>query len=98
MGRRKYRHYTDEFREEAVRMARADGRASRVARMLGIPKGTLAEWVTEAERSTRDRDRDTTSDVSERAEIERLRAELDRVKLERDFLKKAVAFFAKDQS
>jgi transposase len=98
MGRRKYRHYTDEFRTEAIRLANLSGRTSKVARELGIPKGTLSEWVTEAQRSTPQRGRDTTGDVDDKAEIERLKAELERMTLERDFLKKAAAFFAKNQS
>ena len=98
MGRRKYRHYTDEFRAEAVRLANLSGNTRRIASELGIPKGTLSEWITEAQRSTPQIGRDRTSAVDDKAEIERLKAELERMTLERDFLKKAAAFFAKNQS
>jgi transposase len=98
MGK-KYRHYTDELRREAVRLALESGnRIPKVARQLGMPSGTLRHWVAEAMESTSDSGRDTTAGVNEETEIARLRAELDRVKLERDFLKKAAAFFAKNQS
>lgn len=40
------------------------------------------------------RPREPELDVSERAELQRLRKEIQQVKMERDFLKEAAAFFA----
>ena len=37
-------------------------------------------------------------DSKEQVEVERLRREVEQLRMERDFLKKAAAFFAKNQS
>ena len=37
-------------------------------------------------------------DFNERAELERLRAENSQLRMDREFLKKAAAFFAKEQA
>jgi transposase len=65
------------------------------ARVLGIPKATLGNWIRASEngelRSAGDR-----PVSAEQMELARLRAELARVKMERDILKKATAYFAKE--
>ena len=45
MARKKYQHYTDEFRREAVRRADQPGHtASSVAKELGIHPGQIYNW------------------------------------------------------
>ena len=92
MGRRD--KYTDEFKEEAVRLVVEGGKSGyRVARDIGIAQTTLARWVRQhksfgsASKSKSDTDE----------EIERLRRELRQVKQERDFLKSAAAYFARQK-
>ena len=92
MARQK-RVFTPEYRAEAVQLVVSSGKpVAEVARDLGIGESTLGNWVAKA-REKREA-ADEPLDVSERAELKRLRAEHARVKMERDFLKKAAAFFA----
>jgi hypothetical protein len=56
-----------------------------VARNLGIVETTLGNWVAKA-RENGEAD-EPELDVSERAELARLRKEIQQVKMERDFLK-----------
>lgn len=96
MGDKK-RQFSPEFKQDAVRLVLA-GKKSRaqIARELGIRADLLYRWqVKLAPDST------TEEAVGEgRAERERIRQlerELATVKEERDILKKATAFFAKEQ-
>jgi transposase len=87
------RVFTPEYRTEAVELVLSSEKPiAEVARDLGIGESTLGNWVAKA------RENGVTSekplDVSERAELKRLREELRVAKMERDFLKKAAAFFA----
>jgi len=90
------KHYTKEFREEAVRLA-LEGKGSRaeLARSLGVSAWTLGEWV----RKHKERSGESKPWKAETLEEEnrRLRRENDRLKMERDILKKAAAYFAKEQ-
>ena len=62
-----------------------------VAARLGINKHSLYDWV----RRRAETGRSGSAEVSDPAELRRLRAELKRVTEERDILKKAAAYFAK---
>jgi len=66
------------------------------ARRLGIPEGTLSNWVMRARRTTGPAAPGSRSMVEIEAEVKRLRKELARARLERDILKKAAAYFAKE--
>ena len=65
------------------------------ARVLGIPKQTLSNWVRLAEKGELHGAGDRPVSA-EQMELARLRGELARVKMERDILKKATAYFAKE--
>ena len=65
------------------------------ARVLGIPKATLGNWIRASEQGELHGAGDRTVSA-EQMELARLRAELARVKMERDILKKATAYFAKE--
>jgi transposase len=90
-----YRKFTPEYREEAVKMVIESGRPiAAVARDLGLNEGTLGNWVTKY------RDEHPASeelDIAERARLKELEKENRELRMERDFLKKAAAFFAKEQ-
>ncbi len=69
-----------------------------VARVLGIPKASLSNWVRQAAKGEMaapggDKARTVTP---EQAELARLRAEVARLRMERDIAKKAAAYFAQD--
>ena len=90
--------FTQEFRDEAVRLAQTSGRSRReVASDLGIGLSTLRNWID------RRRDRQIEQPPSERqedmaAELKRLRRENEVLRQEREILKRATAFFAKEGS
>lgn len=87
--------YTREFKDEAIRLVANGGRVSEVARNLGLPIKTLANWLRQTKND--DGNQPASRTVSqEQMEISRLRAELARVKMERDILKKAAAYFARE--
>ena len=82
------RKYDEEFKKEAIRLAKAGGKTiSAVARDLGIKKGTLYGWVYSSATTE-------TGEIVTNSEIVKLRRELADVKMERDILKKAVAIFS----
>jgi transposase len=92
MGR-KHRHYSTEFRAEAVRMAETSGFSIRqVALDLGIANQTLGVWI----RAAHDRPAGTPLAADERAELEELRRRVKVLETEREILRKAAAFFAQE--
>ena len=65
------------------------------ARVLGLPKQMLSNWVRGADKGAlRGAGERPVSAVQ--MELARQRAELARVKMERDILKKATAYFARE--
>lgn len=96
MSPRKRRTYTDEQRANAVRLVHETGNLSRVSRDLGLTASTLHRWVKRAGIDAGDgKPGEVTS--TERDELQRLRRENRILLQEREFLKKATAFFAKEQ-
>lgn len=95
----KRKQYTREFKIEAVRVVRESGKSlSEVARELGIRRDILQRWRDEWEAGAPEEVFPGHGQVSSsEEEIRRLRRELEQVKQERDFLKKAAAYFAKEQ-
>lgn len=86
------RPYPKEFREDAVRLAQeSDKTASEVARDLGIDPGTLLTWISRAKASE-----PSPLSESERAELVTLRRRVRTLETEREILKKAAAFFARE--
>jgi transposase len=89
--------YTQEFKQEAVRLVESGQSQAAAARSLGVVEQTLGNWV-KAHRAGRLKGASSRPLVTpEQMEISRLRAELARVTMERDILGKATAFFAKGQ-
>jgi transposase len=87
------RRFTPEYKAEAVQFVISSGKPiAEVARNLGIVETTLGNWVAKARENGEAKEPEL--DVSERAELARLRKECQQLKMERDFLKKAAAFFA----
>src|ERR1700716_4243817 len=94
------RHFTDEFKQEAVALRVSSGRPlSQIASELGISPSMLRNWRN----GSGGRDAGSVrppiptstphSAPAPAAEISRLRRENDRLRTERDILKKAVAIF-----
>ena len=82
----KYRKFSPEYRDEAVKMVVEMSRPiAEVARDLGLNESTLGNWVTKY------RDEHPASEdlnISERARLKELEKENRELRLEREFLKK----------
>lgn len=93
MGR--YRKFSPEYRDEAVKMVIETSRPiADVARDLGINEGTLGNWVN---KYRIDHPASEELTIDERTKLKELERENRELRMERDFLKKAAAFFAKEQ-
>jgi transposase len=96
-AKRPRRSFTDEFKAGAVRLVLDEGRSTTsVAKSLDLTQSTLRVWV-EAERANRTKGK-TGLTTEERQELQRLRKENRHLRMERDILKKAAAFFAKENA
>jgi transposase len=89
--------YTQEFKMEAVRQVKAGQSISVTAKVLGIPKASLSNWVRQSAKGVLSGAGDKPAAVTaEQMELARLRAEVARLRMERDIAKKAAAYFAQD--
>src|SRR5437764_5492763 len=95
------RHFTDEFKQEAIALLVSSGRPlSQIASELGISPSMLRNWRNgsggrDAGSALRPIPASAPHSVPDpAAEISRLRRENDRLRMERDILKKAVAIFS----
>ena len=95
MSNRKNRRFTAEQRADAVELVRRTGSVPHVAKELGLVSSVLYRWVQQA---NLDRKLDPAGPLTteEREELRRLKRDNAVLRVERDFLKKAAAFFAKD--
>ncbi len=90
-----HRRFTQEFRDEAVQMVVTSGRPiAAVARDLGVNEGTLGNWVAIYRR---DHPASQELNINEREKLIRLERENRELRLANDFLKKAAAYFAREQ-
>ena len=96
MPRRKRREYTPEQKADAVQLVRETGNLAQVARDLDLTESSLRNWVQQADIDG-GKGPEGALTTDERAELRRLRRENRTLEMERDFLKKAAAFFAKEQ-
>ena len=95
------RHFTDEFKREALALLGSSGRpSSRIATELGISPSMLCNWRNGSGGREAGSARHPIlasaphSAPDSAVEISRLRRENDRLRMERDILKKAVAIFS----
>jgi len=96
MSKKKRRTFTPEFKAEAVKLVAERGISiTQAAADLDVPKSSLRNWVHQAEI---DAGRGDVGELTseERKELQRLRRENKTLRMEREILKKATAFFAKE--
>lgn len=93
---KKRNKYTDEFKRDAVRLMRNRGErtVAQVADDLGVPANQLHRWASKLDAADVAKRNDHGETLEE--ENRRLRKEVERLKMEKAILKKAAAFFAKE--
>jgi transposase len=90
------RPYPKEFREGALQLVREGERPIvEIAHSLGIAESCLRRWIKQAELDSGRRDDGLTT--NEREELRRLRRENARLRQEKEILRKAAAFFAREE-
>ncbi len=93
----KRRKHTKEFKQEAVKLARQPEIGfARAAKDLDINENMLRTWASKLAKEGTDAFRGHGRKAALEAEIARLQRELRTVTMEREILKKATAFFAKE--
>ena len=98
MGQRKRRRFTDEFKKEAARLCLQHDRSiGQVAQELDLTESALRNWVKQYEI---DHAHNPTGGLTteEKEELRTRRREVRVLREERTILKKAAAFFAKEQA
>ncbi len=89
------RTFTREFKLSAVRLVNQQGyTVPAAARSLGIDRGSVRQWVA---KFSSEAGLAPAGDGALQAEVQRLRKENARLLMEREILKKAAAFFAREQ-
>jgi transposase-like protein len=95
---RKRRSFTPEFKAEAVRLCKVGDRSiTQVAKDLDLVETALREWVRRADVDA-GKGPEGALTTAEREELGRLRKQVKRLEMEREILKKAAAFFAKENT
>jgi len=102
--KREQRKYTEEYKIEAIKLARQLKDNKKAAMELGLPESTLNTWVKKAKHGEIDTGKATqTPDtaITQAAEIQKLKAEIKKIEKENaelreinEFLEEASAFFA----
>ena len=91
--KRQYKHYSSEFKEEAIALVTEQGYSvSEAAASLGIRTNQLYGWKKKYEEAKAEH----LLSPDEKTELLKLRKEVKRLRMEKAILKKASAFFAKE--
>jgi transposase len=93
----KLKRYTQEFKTEAVRLVKETGKpVPQIAADVGISDKSLYRWLALDGSGARKNGSRSALSSDEREDLQRLRDENRTLRMERDFLKKSVAFFARE--
>ncbi len=93
------RRFSREFKVEAVRLVRDRGvSVAQAARDLDVHENVLRKWVKQFADDPLEAFPGHGKMKAAEAEIAQLKREVQKLKAERDILKKAAAYFAKDQT
>jgi transposase len=98
MAKGKRRAFTKKFKAQTIRLVRDSGKSiGAIARELDLGETVLRNWIRQAEVDA-GRGRPGALTTDEREELTRLRQDVRTLRMERDILKKATAFFAKENA
>ena len=93
------RKFSREFKREAVNLVTERGVSiAQAARDLDLHQTVLGRWVRDYGKSAQDAFPGRGQMTPQDDEVRRLKREVAKLKAERDILKKAAAYFAKDQA
>ena len=96
MTNRKRRAFSKDVKADAVRLVQAGGKTiAEVTQQFDLTESALREWVKRAEADAGQGPPEALT-TAERAELVELRKRLKRAEMERDILKRATAFFARE--
>lgn len=97
--KRQRREFTDEFKNDAVRLVTEQGYScTEVGRRLGINHTNISRWVRLYRNEIEGSDNNKSSQRELLEENKRLKKENKRLLMEREILKKAAAFFASESN
>jgi transposase-like protein len=96
MKKRARRKFTSQYKAEVVRLVESGGKSiGEVSRELGLTDSAVRQWVGRAKVDFGGGGEGPLT-TAERAELVALRRETRQLRMEREILKKAAAFFAKE--
>lgn len=96
MAGRTRRKFSPQFKAEAVQLVvQSDRPIVEVSSELGINPGTLGNWVNKYKEENPEPEKKLTP--ADHARLAELEVENRRLRMENEFLKKAAAFFAREQ-
>lgn len=98
----RYRRYSLQFKEEACRLAvGVDHNPARAAKELGVSEMTLRSWMKQRKLLPESKERDMPVESDDinvvRMQLREAQRRIRQLEMEKDILKKATAFFAKEQ-
>ncbi len=98
MENRTRRKYTNEFKEEAAKLVTEKGyTAQEAAKSLDIEDSNIRRWVLELQTGQKvPHKKMVEKDVDREYEVKDLLKKIRRLEMEKEILKKAAAFFAKE--
>lgn len=98
MARRPRRQFSAEFKADCVRLIRSGGRTiPQVVKEFDLTETALRGWLRLADIEAGNGPPDALV-AAERTELAELRKRVKRLEMEREILKKAAAFFAKENA
>ena len=96
--RRQRRRFSDEYKAETVKLVLSGRKtAGQVARDLDLTETAVRAWVKQAQVNAGKGPAGALT-TAEKEELAKLRKEVRELRMEREILKKAAAFFAKENS
>lgn len=97
--KRQRRDFTDEFKNDAVRLVTEQGYScTEAGRRLGVSHTNISRWVRQYRGQLDGAAKNSGSTRELEDEVKRLRNENKRLLMEREILKKAAAFFANESN